>query len=128
MKLKALHNNLAPIRKGGIPLTDNTLSSYDKHYDSLYFLFSHIRDFESLLILRREPLEYFPSMNPTSIVLHYKWKTGEEGSPLLDEHGNRVKDLDGNDIFCVGIGSNGEVPRLPLPSWKCKTLEFWQSK
>jgi hypothetical protein len=102
MKLKALHNNLAPIRKGGIPLTDNTLSSYDKHYDSLYFLFSHIRDFESLLILRREPLEYFPSMNPTSIVLHYKWKTGEEGSPLLDEHGNRVKDLDGNDIFCFG--------------------------
>ncbi len=33
MKLKALHNNLSPRRTGGIPLTDNTLSSYEKHFD-----------------------------------------------------------------------------------------------
>jgi hypothetical protein len=57
MKLRALHNNLAPTRTGGTPLTDNTLSSYEKHYDSLYFFFSHINDFESLLMLRREPLD-----------------------------------------------------------------------
>ena len=35
MQLKALHNNMTPLRTGGIPLTDNTLQSYDKHYDSL---------------------------------------------------------------------------------------------
>jgi hypothetical protein len=108
MKLKALHNNLAPTRTGGIPLTDNTLTSYEKHYDSLYVFFGHIKDFESLLMLRREPLEYFPSMNPTSLVLHYKWKTGKEGTPLLDEHGNTVKDLDGNNITCVGTWKSPE--------------------
>jgi hypothetical protein len=43
-------------------------------------------------MLRREPLEYFPSINPTSIVLHYKWKTGKEGTPLLEEYGKAVKD------------------------------------
>jgi len=102
MRLKALHNNLAPKRTGGIPLTDNTLSSYEKHYKSLYFFFSHIQYFQSLFMLRREPLEYYPSMNPTSIVLHYKWKTGKEGTPLLDDHGNTLKDLDGKDITCVG--------------------------
>jgi hypothetical protein len=68
MKLKALHNNLAPTRTGGIPLADNKLSRYEKHFDSLYFFFSHVYDFESLLMLVREPLEYFPSMNPTSLV------------------------------------------------------------
>jgi len=102
MKLKALHNNLSPRRTGGIPLTDNTLSSYEKHFDSLYFFFSHIQDYESLLMLRKEALEYFPSMSPTSIILHHEWKTGKQGTPLLDSHGNTIKDLDGNDITCVG--------------------------
>jgi hypothetical protein len=37
-------------------------------------------------------------MNPTSLMLHYKWKRGEEGTPLLDEYGNTVKDLDGNKV------------------------------
>jgi FPC/CPF motif-containing protein YcgG len=59
-------------------------------------------------MLRREPLEYFPSMNPTSLVLHYKWKTGKEGTPLLDEHGNIVKDLDGNNITYVGTWKSPE--------------------
>jgi hypothetical protein len=108
MRLKALHNNLAPKRTGGIPLTDNTLSSYKKHYKSLYFFFSPIQDFESLLMLRREQLEYFPSMNFTSIVLHYKWKTGKEGTPLLDDHGNTLKDLDGKDITCIGCWKSPE--------------------
>jgi hypothetical protein len=31
MKLKAIHNNIAPRRTGGIPLTKNTLHSYEKH-------------------------------------------------------------------------------------------------
>jgi retron-type reverse transcriptase len=37
MKLKAAHNSIAPRRTGGIPLTSNTLHSYEKHFDSLYF-------------------------------------------------------------------------------------------
>jgi hypothetical protein len=53
-KLKVLHNNLAPQRMGGILLTDKTLSSYEKHYNSLYFFFSHIQNYESHLMLRRE--------------------------------------------------------------------------
>lgn len=108
MKLKAIHNNLSPRRTGGIPLTDNTLTSYEKHYDSLYFFFSHIQDFDSLLMLRREPLEYFPSMNPKSIVLHHVWKTSKKGTPLMDEHGNSVKDLDGKDILCNGTWCSPE--------------------
>ena len=95
-------------RTGGIPLTDNTLTSYEKHYDSLYFFFSHIQDFDSLLMLRREPLEYFPSMNPKSIVLHHVWKTSKKGTPLMDEHGNSVKDLDGQDILCNGTWCSPE--------------------
>jgi hypothetical protein len=101
MQLKALHNNMAPLRTGSIPLTDNTLQSYEKHYGSLFF-FAQIQDYESLIMLQREPLEYFPSMNRKSLILHHKWKTGKLGTALLDEHGNTVKDLDGKDITCVG--------------------------
>jgi hypothetical protein len=60
MKIKATNNNLTPRRTGGIPLTNNTILSYEKHYESLYFFFLQIQDYESLLMLRREPLEYFP--------------------------------------------------------------------
>jgi hypothetical protein len=37
MKLKVIHNNLAPTRTGGIPLTDNTLASYDQHLVACIF-------------------------------------------------------------------------------------------
>jgi hypothetical protein len=57
MQLKALHNNMTSLRTGGIPLTDSTLQSYEKHYDSLCFFFAHIQDYESLIMLRKEPLE-----------------------------------------------------------------------
>jgi hypothetical protein len=72
MQLKALHNNVPPLRTGGILLTDNTLSSYEKHYDSLFFFFADIQEYESLIMLRRKALEYFPAMNPSSIILHHK--------------------------------------------------------
>ncbi len=51
MQLKALHNNMAPLRTGSIPLIDNTLQSYEKHYDSLFFFFAQIQDYESLIML-----------------------------------------------------------------------------
>jgi len=103
MKLKAIHNSIAPRRAGGIPLTDNTLQTYEKHYDSLFFFFSQIKDYESLLMLRKYSMEYFPSMTPTSIILHHKWKIGKKGSALLDDRGKEVLDLDGKGIRCVGI-------------------------
>jgi hypothetical protein len=53
-------------------------------------------------MLRKEPLEYFPSMNPASIVLHHKWKIGQKDSPLLDEGGRQLLDLDGKPIKSVG--------------------------
>jgi hypothetical protein len=53
-------------------------------------------------MLRKEPLEYFPSMNPTSIVLYHKWKKGQKDSALLDEGGRELLDLDGKPIKCVG--------------------------
>jgi hypothetical protein len=102
MKIKAINNNLTPRRTGGIPLTENTLASYDKHYDSLYFFFAHIQNYESLLMLRREPLEYSPSMNPSSIILHHKWKIDKKGTPLTYDSGTPVNDLDGKPILCVG--------------------------
>jgi hypothetical protein len=60
MKLKESHNNIATRRTGGIPLKDNTLQRYEKNYDSLFFFFSRIQVYESLLMLRKEPLEYVP--------------------------------------------------------------------
>jgi hypothetical protein len=102
MKIKAINNNLTRRRTGGIPLTENTLASYDKHYDSLYFFFAHIQNYESLLMLRREPLEYSPSMNPSSIILHHKWKIDKKGTPLTYDSGTPVNDLDGKPILCVG--------------------------
>jgi len=102
MKIKATNNNLAPRRTGGIPLTNNTILSYEKHYESLYFFFAQIQDYESLLMLRREPLEYFPSMNPSSIILHHRWRIEKKDTPLMYDNGTPVKDLDGNPIFCVG--------------------------
>jgi hypothetical protein len=43
MQLKVLHNNIAPLRTGGIPLTDNTLQSHEKCYDSLFSFFLRFR-------------------------------------------------------------------------------------
>jgi len=100
VKLKVTHNSIVPRRTGSIPLTRNMLHSYEKHY--LYFFFSHFEDYENLLMLRKEPFEYFPSMNPTSIVLHHKWKIGQKDSPLLDDKGKEILDLDGKPIACVG--------------------------
>jgi hypothetical protein len=53
-------------------------------------------------MLRREPLEYFPSMNPTSIILHHRWRIEKKGTPLTYDNGTPVKDLNGKPIFCVG--------------------------
>ncbi len=102
MKIKATNNSLTPRRTGGIPLTNNTILSYEKHYESLYFFFAQIQDYESLLMLRREPLEYFPSMNLSSIILHHRWRIEKKDTPLMYDNGTPVKDLDGNPIFCVG--------------------------
>lgn len=108
MKIRALNNNLVPQRTGGIPLKEKTLLAYETHYQSLQYFFSHIRDYESLIMLLKEPLEYFPSFNPASIVLHAKWKSGKRGDPLLDENNNQVVDLDGNSILCVGTWNSPE--------------------
>ncbi len=71
LKQQASHNNIVALTSG-IPLTENTITSYKKHYDCLKYFFGQIHDFNSLLILDTEPLKYYPSMNPASIVLHYK--------------------------------------------------------
>jgi hypothetical protein len=94
MKIKATNNNLTPRRTGGIPLTNNTILSYEKHYESLYFFFLQIQDYESLLMLRREPLEYFP--------WHHRWRIEKKGTPLMYDNGTPKKDLDGKPILCVG--------------------------
>ncbi len=49
-----------------------------------------------------EPLEYYPSMNPASILLHYKWRIRAVGTLLLSEEGWQVLDLDGQPIRCLG--------------------------
>jgi hypothetical protein len=41
-------------------------------------------------------------MNPTSIVLHHKWKTGEKSALLSDDNIIALQDLDGKEISCVG--------------------------
>ena len=101
LKLQASRNNIGPLT-GGIPLACNTMQSYGKHYESLKYFFGQIGDFESLLILQNEPLQYYPSMKPASIVLHHKWKVGASGSFLLTENGQKVLDLDRNEIRCLG--------------------------
>jgi hypothetical protein len=53
-------------------------------------------------MLRKEPLKYFPSMNPTSIILHHKGKIGKKGTPLLDDYSKEVLDLVGKPTKCVG--------------------------
>ncbi len=95
LKLQASHNNIGPLT-GGIPLAGNTLQSYAKHYESLRYFFGQIGDFESLLILQNGP------MKPASIVLHHKWKVGASRLYLLNENGQKVLDLDGNEIRCLG--------------------------
>jgi hypothetical protein len=79
LKLQKSHNNIG-LLTGGIPLACKKMQSYGKHYESLKYFFGHISDFESLLILQNGPLQYYPSMKPTSIILHHRWKVGASRS------------------------------------------------
>jgi hypothetical protein len=90
MKIKASRNYLAPKR---IPLTVNT-SSYENHFDSLYFsFFSHTQDYESLLMLRREPLMVLSINETQETCAALQVENGKKVSPLLDAHNNSVTDL-----------------------------------
>jgi hypothetical protein len=41
-------------------------------------------------------------MDPSSIVLYYEYKTLEEGTPLKQNNGCHVRDIDGKKMMCVG--------------------------
>lgn len=73
-----------------------------KHFNGLDFFFGLIGDYASLLILSEYELNFCPSMDPASIVLYLKWRTGVAGSKLVDARGNPVLDIDGQPVHCVG--------------------------
>jgi hypothetical protein len=53
-------------------------------------------------MLRREPLEYFPSMNPRSIILYHKWKTQKKGTRPSCGNNLPVLDMYDKPNACVG--------------------------
>lgn len=60
----------------------------------MFYFFSHIGDYESLLmLLPKPPNEFCPSMKPESIALFISYKRGEKGTPLTDVDGNHVSDV-----------------------------------
>jgi hypothetical protein len=58
--------------------------------------------YQCSLVLANQDLDFCPSMKPETIVLYFKWRTGKEGEPLNFENGNRVHDVYGAPLNCVG--------------------------
>ncbi|SPQ96452.1 unnamed protein product (mitochondrion) [Plasmodiophora brassicae] len=71
-----------------------------KHFCAL------IGDYKSLILLGDCIPKYAPSMLARTIVRYLDWKTGEEGSALLDVNGASVVDVDGNAVVCDGQWKN----------------------
>ncbi len=98
----ALESTSRPLT-GSKNLKENSIRDYDKHYTGLYKFCAMIGDHESLLVLNRKaPSVFCPSMNARTIALYMRYKTCEAGEVLLDENDTEVKDVLGSVVKSVG--------------------------
>jgi hypothetical protein len=67
-----------------------------------YFLFFSDSGLQKPNHVTKGAFGILSSMNPKSVLLHHKWKTGKKGMLLLCENNQPVLDMDGNPISCVG--------------------------
>ncbi|CEP01650.1 hypothetical protein PBRA_008592, partial [Plasmodiophora brassicae] len=91
---------------GNRVLAENSEASYYVHYRGLKHFCALIGDYKSLILLGDCIPKYAPSMLARTIVRYMDWKTGEEGSALLDVNGASVVDVDGNAVVCDGQWKN----------------------
>ena len=76
--------------------------------------------YTSMLMLEEHPPDKFcPAMNPTTIALFIIFKRSKKGEPLLDQHGNPVKDVFGEEIKCQGGWNNPKNAEQYLAAIGC---------
>ncbi|KAI9325188.1 hypothetical protein BDR26DRAFT_942334 [Obelidium mucronatum] len=91
------------------PILDTTpknpqgLKQYRSIACGLEFFFAMIGDFESCLIMQPKQFDQVvPAMNPESIQLFLKWKSGVAGEPLTRSNGDPVFDVFGEALIRTG--------------------------
>ena len=111
LQLIGNRNNIQAKLTGGVPLSENSETQYKSHFNGLTYFFGLIGDYSSLLILLNYTLNFFPSMNPVSIILYYKWRTEKPffeckgillNNYLKNENGEILKDRNDLPIICAG--------------------------
>ena len=90
-------------KKGPQPADRSTLSDYLLYIRQIGDFAYRIGDFRTCTICDRDlcPKNPHPA-NPETLILFFKWKSGEHGSTLKDLSGNDVKDIQDRTILCTG--------------------------
>jgi hypothetical protein len=83
------------------PVADRTKASYEEKFKQAWAFLAFKGYYESMLLLLPTPPEHCPSMN-ANLEEFFRFKQQPKDTPLKDERGNPVLDIEGNQILCDG--------------------------
>ncbi|KAI3650647.1 hypothetical protein MP228_004128 [Amoeboaphelidium protococcarum] len=87
---------------GNRPLSERSISTYQKHWNGLKYFCKLIGDYESLLMLLDRATDGCPAMKPETIANFIRFNRFSPDQELIGHDDHPVKDIFGNVVLCRG--------------------------